>query len=180
MKHWKLAVLVAAMGIGSVQANPGRNRYRQPRYVQPPVAVCDIYAPQRTPKHIRKQRKRREKARRRNRRYTNRQIGYQPIYAPPVFQQPPRRQPVYAPPARMPAPPPRRRRKVVVHQPPVPAPVYYGNNGRRDQVEKAKVHTRNGVLIAAAANELFNRNDRSKNRIRNIGLGLGVLNELLR
>lgn len=50
----------------------------------------------------------------------------------------------------------------------------------RSRVEKAKVHTRNTLFGLGLANQLLNKNDRDRNRFRNVGLGLAALNEILR
>lgn len=50
----------------------------------------------------------------------------------------------------------------------------------RTQREKAKVHTRNALLGATLASQTFTGNRRDRKRYRNVGLGLTLLNEILR
>lgn len=106
------------------------------------------------------------------------------VAAPP----PPPAQVVYVPPPRRPAP-----RPVVVSGPvcttPVASrswayrsarsapPVVRGHPSRR---AKAKVHTRNALLGATVASQVFTKSGRDRKRFRNVGLGLTVLNEILR
>lgn len=50
----------------------------------------------------------------------------------------------------------------------------------RSGVERAKVHTRNTLLGLVAANQVLNDDSRDRKRYRNVGLGLTLLNEVLR
>jgi hypothetical protein len=56
------------------------------------------------------------------------------------------------------------------------APYFPGN----PRFGRAQVHTRNTLLGLLAANQLLNDHSRDRKRYRNVGLGLTVLNELLR
>ena len=60
----------------------------------------------------------------------------------------------------------------------VPASGYYGPHGSRQQ--RAKVHTRNTLGALTVASQVFTGNSRDRKRYRNVGLGLGFLNEILR
>lgn len=59
-----------------------------------------------------------------------------------------------------------------------PAPVYAPR--RRSNRERAKVHTRNTLLGLTAASQIFGGSKKTRVRSRNIGLGLTLLNEILR
>jgi hypothetical protein len=78
----------------------------------------------------------------------------------------------------VPAPPPQRvvwtstsTQPVVVS--PAPPP-------RRSNVERAKTHTRNSLLGLTVASQVMAGNSRDRKRYRNVGLGLTLLNEVLR
>lgn len=81
----------------------------------------------------------------------------------------------------LPPPPPETRRvwtSTQVHYlplPPPPPPPHYPS--RR---ERAKVHTRNTLLGLTVASQVMSGSHRDRKRFRNVGLGLTVLNELLR
>ncbi len=60
------------------------------------------------------------------------------------------------------------------------SPVVYTEAPIRTRREVAKVHTRNALLGATVASQVFTGNGRDRNRYRNVGLGLTLLNELFR
>ena len=103
--------------------------------------------------------------------------------APVVYQPPPTttRQVVYTSPRPVYCPTPSYRRPrtwgtstTVTHRPATTV------RRPRSQRERAKVHTRNTLIGLTAASQIFTKNKRDKNRFRNVGLGLTVLNEILR
>ena len=68
----------------------------------------------------------------------------------------------------------------VVYSTPVSTPVVVSSTRTRSQKEKAKVHTRNTLLGLTAASQIFTGDKRDRKRYRNVGVGLTVLNEILR
>jgi len=67
----------------------------------------------------------------------------------------------------------------VVGTPPIVAgSPAFGRHG--SQKQRAKVHTRNALLGLTAASQVFTKDRRDRKRFRNVGLGLTVLNEILR
>lgn len=83
---------------------------------------------------------------------------------------------VVSPPARVWAP----TRSTWNSGPSYSSPVVYAEAPYRTRRETAKVHTRNALLGATLASQVFTDNSRDRKRFRNVGLGLTVLNELFR
>jgi hypothetical protein len=99
---------------------------------------------------------------------TTRQVVYtspQPVYCPtPTYRRPSYRRPRTW-----------TRSSTFVHPPTTTV-----RSGHRDQVQRAKVHTRNTLIGLTAASQVFTSNRRDRKRYRNVGLGLTLLNEIMR
>ncbi len=105
---------------------------------------------------------------------------------PVVYTNPPVKQVVYAPAPAQPRPvvcatprvnytnPPRSWGRTSTYRP------ARANTRYRSKTERAKVHTRNAILGGLLANQTLTGNSRNRKRYRNVGLGLGLLNEIFR
>lgn len=106
-----------------------------------------------------------------------------PEPAPVVYQPPAQtRQVVYTSPQPVYCPTPSYRRPRTWYSPTTvthpPSRTY--QSAHRNQRARAKVHTRNALIGLTAASQVFTGNKRNKKRYRNVGLGLTLLNEILR
>ena len=106
-----------------------------------------------------------------------------PEPAPVVYQPPPQtRQVVYTSPQPTYCPTPSYRRPRTWYSPTTvshpPSRTYRPTH--RNQRQRAKVHTRNALIGLTTASQVFTKNRRDKKRYRNVGLGLTLLNEILR